>query len=63
MSLFFVKINDDDWINGEKIQLIVKHCIGLVVELATSLDEVLTNDALNAIFDELTKHTSSKKFV
>ena len=45
------------------MQLLVKYCVSQVVSSADSVEEVLANDALGAIFDELTQHQTCKEYV
>ena len=54
ISLFFFEIEDENGINGRNVQLLVKHCVSKIVDLAECEEEVMENDALNAIFDEFT---------
>ena len=54
MSLFFLEIGNDNWINGRRVQLLVKYCVARIVENSNSVEEILESDVLEAIFDELT---------
>ena len=56
-------IGDEAWINGRKIQLLIKCCVEHVVRNAETLEEIIENESLNVIFEELTKHQSAKDYV
>ena len=53
---------EEDWINSRRLQLLVKHCISHVVAHADTFMQVVSSDALNAIFDELIKHSSATRY-
>ena len=62
VSLLYVDIADSDWINCHKIQLIIKKCTEQAVAKAWTIDEVLNDESLQALFKELTDHQTAKDY-
>ena len=60
IRFFFVRIDDEDWVNCHQIRLIVEHCIKKAVQKANTAEAVFENEVLNMIFAELCQHQSSK---
>lgn len=59
ISLFYVDIGNDDWVNSREVQFIIKHCIKVCVMSANSYEEVVNSEVLQVIFQELKKHKAA----
>ena len=62
VSLFYVDIADDDWVNSREVQLCVKQSIKIAVGSASNFDEVLNSDILKTIFSEFKKHRTAREY-
>lgn len=63
VSLLYVDMAEDDWINCRKIHLLVSHCVEVAFRRASSMEDVLSDAPLAAVFEELVEHHSAKDFV
>ena len=62
ISLHFVDISDEDWINCSQVRRLVKRSIVREVSKAESIDQIVNNKNLNLIFKELSDHKSAKDY-
>lgn len=63
LRLFFTKISDNDWINCDKIRLIVTHCIKYEVKFAKTAETLFESDVLSTVFSALCEHQNAVTYV
>ena len=63
MRNFLVDASDPDWMNNERMQLVVKECIQRVVDSSLRLNTAINNPILNLVFTELCSDTKSEEFL
>lgn len=63
VSLSFVDISNENWINCRKVQLVVSRSIEHAVTRAESVESILRDDSLSLLFEELTEHQAAKDYM
>ena len=62
IQFFFAQTDTEDWIDDNKIRLIVTHCIIRVVNKVMTPADIFQNDVLLTLFSALKSHQSAENF-